>query len=224
MLIGGRDDCCGLRRVVEPIVDVLFFVFLFVVDVKCAKDFAENVLVYVPVLTEVRSIIWRTLETLFVDLFVLEVLVADLVLFDTNVKCERDFAESVLVYVQVLTEVRSIILRIVKELFVDLFVLKVLFAYLDFVAGRLIGHFAWTPSSSLFVEEVRGEESPSSLLWFEWHHSSLFLFLCFLGLGNTPHPAPHPFSFLCFVCHGFRSFLCSLPAVGRQTAGGGTSG
>ena len=100
MLIGGRGDCCGLRRVVEPIVDVLFFVFLFVIDVKCAKDFAENVLVYVPVLTEVRSIIWRILETFFVDLFVLEVL----------------------------------------------------FAYLDFVAGRLIGHFAWTPSSSLFVE------------------------------------------------------------------------
>ena len=34
--------------------------------------------------------------------------------------------------------------------------------------------------SSLFVEEVRREESPSSGLWFEWHHS--------FGLGSNPHP------------------------------------
>ena len=60
----------------------------------------------------------------------------------------------------------------------------------DRLDSFLVGLIAWSPYSSRFVEEVLCG-SPSSLLWFEWHHSSLSLFLCYLGLGSTPHPAPH---------------------------------
>ena len=74
--------------------------------------------------------------------------------------------------------------------------------------------------------QVRGEESPSFLPWFEWHHSSLSLFLCYLGLGSTPHPAPHsrfgkdpPSFFVSLFCVPWISELFVLTTrVGRENS------
>ena len=57
----------------------------------------------------------------------------------------------------------------------------------------------------LIVGEVVCEASPLSWFWFEWHHSSLSLFLCYLGLGSTPHP------FFVFVLSGFGKYPPSCP-------------